>query len=461
MSKFKPRIYQQLIIAHILTHARCSLFVSMGMGKTSSTLAALEYLKIIGEDCKTLVLAPLRVAASTWPDEVSKWGFDLSISAIVGTPAQRLKALNASADVYCTNYECLPWLVKELGDKWPFSVVVADEATRLKGFRLGGGGGSRAKALSKVAHSKVKRFIELTGTPAPNGLLDLWGQLWFLDRGERLGRSYGNYTAMYFRQKRVGASPFAVTYEPCEWAQGAIQNKIKDICLSLNAGDYFPLEEPISSVIPVELPAKARKIYNDLQKDMLAFLDNGEEVDAVNAAVRTVKCLQVASGAVYTEDGNKWEPLHDQKIEALKSIVEEAGGMPVLVAYHWRADLERLLKAFPEGRALDKDPKTIKLWNAGKIPVLFAHPASAGHGLNLQDGGNILVFFSHWWDLEQYQQIVERIGPTRQAQAGHPRPVFLYHIVARDTVDELVIERRRSKRSIQDLLLDALKAKGV
>lgn len=457
MSNFKPRPYQTAIISRIISHRRTAIFAGMGLGKTSSTLAALEYLKVIGEEHKTLVLAPLRVAASTWPDEVSKWGFDLSISTIVGTPAQRLKALGTSADVYTTNYENIPWLVNTLGDKWSFTVVVADEATRLKGFRLGGGGGSRAKALSKVAHSRVKRFIELTGTPAPNGLLDLWGQLWFLDRGERLGRSYGAYTSMYFRQKRVGASPFAVTYEPCEWAQDAIQGKIKDICLSLNAGDYFPIEEPISTIVPVDLPASARKVYDDLQRDMFAELSSGVEVDAVNAAAKTVKCLQVASGAVYTDDGAKWEVLHDQKIDALKSIIEEAGGMPVLVAYHWRADLERLQRAFPAGRALDKDPRTIKAWNAGKIPVLFAHPASAGHGLNLQDGGNILVFFSHWWDLEQYQQIVERIGPTRQAQAGHPRPVFLYHIVARGTVDELVIERRNSKRTVQDLLLEAVK----
>lgn len=457
MSSFTPRVYQKLIISHILAHPRCALFVSMGMGKTSSTLAALEFLKATGEPVRALVLAPLRVATATWPDEVAKWGFNLRVSAVVGTPAKRRAALGKEADVYTCNYETLPWLIAELGPRWFFNIIVADESTRLKGFRLGGGGGSRARALSRVAFAGVKRFIELTGTPAANGLLDLWGQAWFLDRGERLERSFGAFTGKYFRQRRCGSSPFAVAYEPLAWAQEAIQERLRDVCLSLNAADYFPLEEPISVPVPVSLPAEARRVYDALQRDMFAELADGSEVDAVNAAALTVKCLQVASGALYKDDGKAWEPLHDAKIEALRSIVEEAGGAPVLVAYHWRADLERLQAAFPSGKVLDKNPRTIKEWNAGKIPILFAHPASAGHGLNLQDGGNILVFFSHWWDLEQYQQIIERIGPTRQAQAGHQRAVFLYHIIARDTVDELVMARRESKKEVQDLLLEALK----
>lgn len=457
MSEFTPRVYQKLIISHILAHPRCALFVSMGMGKTSSTLAALEFLKATGEPVRALVLAPLRVATATWPDEVAKWGFNLRVSAVVGTPAKRRAALGKEADVYTCNYETLPWLIAELGPRWFFNIIVADESTRLKGFRLGGGGGSRARALSRVAFAGVKRFIELTGTPAANGLLDLWGQAWFLDRGERLERSFGAFTGKYFRQRRCGSSPFAVAYEPLAWAQEAIQERLRDVCLSLNAADYFPLEEPISVPVPVSLPAEARRVYDALQRDMFAELADGSEVDAVNAAALTVKCLQVASGALYKDDGKAWEPLHDAKIEALRSIVEEAGGAPVLVAYHWRADLERLQAAFPSGKVLDKNPRTIKEWNAGKIPILFAHPASAGHGLNLQDGGNILVFFSHWWDLEQYQQIIERIGPTRQAQAGHQRAVFLYHIIARDTVDELVMARRESKKEVQDLLLEALK----
>lgn len=458
MGKFKAREYQRAIISHIIKNKRCAVFAGMGMGKTSSTLFALDYIKRLYDEGPALVLAPLRVASSTWVDEVAKWDdLDLTVSAIVGTQAQRLKALNTPADVYTTNYENIPWLIKTLGDKWNFTTIVADESTKLKGFRLGGGGGSRAKALSKVAFAKVTRFIELTGTPSPNGLLDLWGQMYFVDHGERLGRTFSAYTSTYFTQKRVGATPFAVTYDPCTWARDRIQERLKDVCISLNAADYFDLEDPIVSPVYVDLPPKVRKVYDGLQRDMYAELENGEEIDAVSAAAKTVKCLQVASGAIYSEDGSSWTELHDEKIEALKSIVEEAAGMPVLVSYHWKSDLDRLLTAFPKGRALDKDPKTIRDWNAGKIPVLFAHPASAGHGLNLQDGGNILVFFSHWWNLETRLQIIERIGPTRQAQAGHSRPVFIYNIIARNTVDDLVIKRCETKRAVQDLLLEALK----
>lgn len=454
---FTPRVYQQAIISHIVTHKRCAVLAGMGMGKTSSTLAALDYLNIIDDTvCPVLILAPLRVAVNTWPDEVKKWGFNLRVSVITGTPAQRLRALNTPAEIYTTNYENSPWLVKACGDKWPFHTVVADESTRLKSFRLGGGGSSRAKALGKVAWRHVERFIELTGTPAPNGLLDLWGQLWFLDKGQALGASYRAFTSAFFVQRQVGASAFAVTYEPRPEAQEEINRRIAPLCVSLNARDYFDIDEPIISPVRVTLPPAARKVYEDLKKDMLTKLTDGTEITAVSAAAVTVKCLQVASGAIYDEAG-AWRPVHDAKIEALKSIIEEAAGEPVLVAYHWQADLERCLKAIPGSRVLDKNPKTLREWNAGKIPVLFAHPASAGHGLNLQDGGHIMAVFSEWWDLEQYQQIIERIGPTRQAQAGHPRPVFIYHIIAEGTVDELVLERMKSKRKVQDILLEALK----
>lgn len=456
--KFKPREYQKTIIRHIVAHKRCAVLAGMGMGKTSSTLCALDYIKRLGLPMRALVIAPLRVAVSTWPDELLKWDdIELSIVPVVGTVKERERAINKPADVHTINYEALPWLIKLLGDRWPFNVIVADESTRLKSFRLGGGGSTRAKALSKVAF-QTERFIELTGTPAPNGLIDLWGQMYFIDHGERLERSFGAYTSVYFNQRRVGASAFAVAYEPCEWAQARIQGRISDVCVSLNASDYFPLRDPIVSNIYVTLPAEARRVYDDLQRTMIAELAEDVEIDAVSAATKSIKCLQVASGTVY-DDAHTWHYLHDTKIEALKSIVEESAGAPVLVAYHWRSDLDRLLKAFPAGVALDKDPAIIRRWNAGKIPILFVHPASAGHGLNLQDGGNILVFFSHWWDLEQYQQIVERIGPTRQAQAGHNRSVFIYHIVARDTIDELVIERRDAKKTVQEILLEHLKYK--
>ena len=403
-----------------------------------STLTALDTLELV-EPGPALVLAPLRVASSTWPDEARKWQHlrNVEVSAVVGTPQERLAALSRPANVFTTNYENLPWLVEHYGDKWPFRKVVSDESTKLKGFRLQQGG-KRAQALGAIAHTKVKRFIELTGTPSPNGLKDLWGQAWFLDKGLRLGRSYSAFESRWFAFQRIKdavSGRMDVLPIILPFAQQQIQDALKDLCLSLDAKDYFDIADPINNVIRVELPAKARKLYRSMEKEMFLSLETGHEVEAFNAASKTLKCLQLASGAIYHEAGNDaFYEVHDAKLQALESIVEEAAGMPVLVAYHFKSDLARLTQAFPKGRVLDANPQTIRDWNAGKIPILFAHPASAGHGLNLQDGGNILVFFSHWWDLEQFQQILERIGPTRQAQAGHNRPVFVHYIVAADTV---------------------------
>jgi SNF2 family DNA or RNA helicase len=459
---FTPREYQRPVIDHILDVRRNAVWAGMGMGKTVSALTALDILEIT-EPGAALVLAPLRVAASTWPDEAKKWEHlrNVEVSAVVGTPEERRAALKRPATIYATNYDNLPWLVEHYGNKWPFRKVVADESTKLKSFRLRQGG-VRAQALARVAHCKVDRFIELTGTPSPNGLQDLWGQAWFLDKGVRLGRSFEAFKARWFQSIQVGADRHAVRLEPLPFAQEQIEDRMRDLCLSLDARDYFDISEPIVNTIRVELPAKARRLYKDMEREMFLALECGTEVEAFNAASKTLKCLQLANGAIYTDDTcSAFAEIHDAKLQALEDVIEEAAGMPVLVAYHFKSDLARLQRAFPRGRALDKDPQTIRDWNAGKIPVLFAHPASAGHGLNLQDGGNILAFFGHWWDLEQFQQIIERIGPTRQVQAGHDRPVFIHHIVAAGTVDELVIARRESKREVQDLLLDAMKRKGT
>lgn len=458
---FTPREYQHAIIDHVLNLQRGAVWAGMGMGKSVSTLTALDILEIT-EPGPALVLAPLRVAASTWPDEAKKWAHltNVEVSAVVGTPEERRAALRRPATIYATNYDNLPWLVEQLGDKWPFRKVVADESTKLKSFRLQQGG-KRAHALGRVAHCKVDRFIELTGTPSPNGLQDLWGQAWFLDKGVRLGRSFEAFKSRWFQSIQVGSDRHATRLDPLPFAQEQIEDRMRDLCLSLDARDYFDISEPIVNVIRVELPAKARRLYKDMEREMFLALECGTEVEAFNAASKTIKCLQLANGAIYTDDTcSAFADIHDAKLQALEDVIEEAAGMPVLVAYHFKSDLARLQRAFPKGRALDKDPQTIRDWNAGKIPLLFAHPASAGHGLNLQDGGNILAFFGHWWDLEQYQQIIERIGPTRQAQAGHDRPVFIHHIVATDTMDELVMARRESKREVQDLLLEAMKRKG-
>lgn len=455
---FTPRVYQRAIIQHILRTPRCAVWAGMGMGKSVATLTALDMLALL-DPAPALVLAPLRVAASTWPDEARKWEHlrGVIVVPVVGDAAQRRAALKQPATVYTTNYENLPWLIEHFGDAWPFHTVVADESTRLKSFRLRQGG-KRAQALAAIAHRKIGRFIELTGTPSPNGLVDLWGQLWFLDRGVRLGRSFSAFRNRWFQSVQLGADRNAVRLDPLPFAQTQIEDRLRDLCIALEAKDYFDIAQPIINTIRVHLPTKARQMYREMEREMFLALDSGAEVEAFNAASKTIKCLQLANGAIYTDEtGDTWEEAHDVKLQALQEVVEEAAGMPVLVAYHFKSDLVRLQRALPQGRLLDSNPQTIRDWNAGKIPVLFAHPASAGHGLNLQDGGNILAFFGHWWDLEQYQQIVERIGPTRQAQAGHNRPVFIHHIVAADTVDEIVMARRESKREVQDLLLDAMK----
>ena len=436
-------------MAHLYKVRRSALWMPMGGGKTVTTLTALDNLSLVEDVFPVLVLAPLRVARSTWPDEVQKWPHlsHLRVSVVTGTPKQRERALAKEADIYCTNYDNLVWLRKELGDEWPFKTVVADEFTRLKSYRIRQGG-SRARALGQVAHTHVSRFIGLTGTPAPNGVKDLWGQIWFLDRGERLGRTFSAFEQRWFRKGYDGYS-----LVPYDHTQKEVEDKLRDICLTVQG---LQVDEPIVSPQYVDLPPMARKVYDAMEKEMFAVI-NDEGVEAANAAVRTQKCLQLANGALYIDEDGKWEAAHDAKLDALDSIIEEANGAPVLVAYNFKHDLERLRRRFPQGRVLDADPDTIKQWNAGRISILFAHPASAGHGLNLADGGNILAFFGVNWNLEEHMQIIERIGPMRQKQAGYDRPVFIYPILARNTVDDLVMDRLTSKKSVQEVLLEALK----
>ena len=450
----KLRPYQEQIVDHILQHPRTNLFVPMGAGKTVSVLTALDTLSLLDDVFPALVIAPLRVARSTWPDEVQKWAHlrHLKVSVVTGNIRQRGKALDTDADIICTNYDNLVWLAEACGDRWPFNTIVADECTRLKGFRLRQGT-KRAKALAKYAH-QTPRYIGLTGTPAANGVEDLWGITWFLDKGERLGRTHGAFQQRWFSSITTGAG-FPIV-RPLPHAQAEIEDKLKDICLSIDLSAYIDMREPVVNTIEVELPRAARKIYDQMEREMVAELRKDKELTAFSAAAKSMKLLQIANGAAYTDDQGTWEEIHRAKIDALDSIIEEANGAPVLVAYHFKSDLARLLKAFPQGRQLDADPKTIKAWNAGKIPVLFAHPASAGHGLNLQDGGNILAFFSLNWNLEERLQIIERIGPARQAQAGHDRPVFIHNITAKGTIDQLVLARVEGKREVMDLILEAL-----
>lgn len=453
--QYIPHAYQTITEDYMMDKARCGIWAFMGAGKTVAGLTALETLQFCGWETKpALVCAPLRVAQSTWPDEALKWDHlsGMEVQPIIGTEPERKKALlNSHASVFTINYENIPWLIEKLDGKFPFGRIFADESTKLKGFRLRQGT-SRARALASVAHGKATGFHEFTGTPSPNGLKDLWGQIWYLDQGQRLGRTYSAFEQRWFQRSFDGYS-----LDPLPFAQKEIQDKLSDICLSLNAADYFDLKEPIEVKVYVDLPAPARKMYNDMEKRMFTEIE-GDPVEAFNAAARTNKCLQFANGAAYIgEDAEEWREVHDAKIQALEGITEEAAGMPILVAYNFRSDLARLRRAFPKGRVLDKNPQTIRDWNAGKIPILFSHPASAGHGISLQDGGNILVFFGHSWDLELYLQILERLGPVRQLQAGYNRNVFIYYIIARDTVDEDVMTRRQTKKKVQDILLDAMR----
>lgn len=473
MRDFEPRPWQPPMIAHALDNPRCALFAGMGVGKGVAALTALDAVALVDDVYPALVLGTLRVARKVWSTEAAKWSHlrHLRVRKVIGSAAERAAALREPGDVFTLNYENLPWLVERVGEDWPFKTVIADESTRLKNFRIKQGG-VRARALGRIAHSKVRRWINLTGTPSPNGLKDLWGQTWFLDAGQRLGRTWEGFESRWFAYKRIKD---AITHKPeivpiiLPTADAEIHERIRDLCLSVDLADYVDLQAPVHQVVRVDLPPKVRSLYRDMEREMFMAIA-GHEVEAVNAAAKTIKCLQLANGAVYVDPvadsdahpkAREYVEVHDRKLEALGDIIGDAGGMPVIVAYQFKSDLARLQRAFPQGRALrsEQDEDDFK---AGRIPVLFAHPASAGHGIDgFQDVTNIIAFFGQWWDLELRDQIIGRIGPVRQMQSGFERPVFVYDIVAEDTVDELVLARHESKRSVQDLLLEAMKRKGV
>ena len=467
--KYIPRPFQGPITDHIVDNPRCNVYIFMGGGKSSATLNAIATLLLFGEVQRVLIIAPKRVAMTTWPGEIQQFRESfghMSISVAVGDAAKRHAAVRSGSDICTINFENIPWLVENYGTEWPFDMIVCDESTRLAGLRvslqrsktgktfLKGQGGSRTKALARVAHTRVKRFVNLSGTPAPNGLEQLWGQTWFLDAGQRLGNSYSAFTQRWFRTIPGGDGYEHI--EPMPFADEQIRGAIKDLTIALEAKDHFKLPPLIENIIKVELPPKARQQYQEMEKELFTWVQ-GHAIEAFNAGAKSQKCLQLASGAAYVDDQGNWEPVHDVKIEALGSVIEEAAGMPVLVAYHFKSDLARILKAFPKARQLGSDSKVIEDWNAGRVPILVAHPQSAGHGLSLQHGGNILCFFSTSWSLEADAQIIERLGPTRQVQSGYDRPVFVHRIVAAKTLEEVVVARLKSKASVQDALMDAMK----
>lgn len=479
MSVYTPRPYQHLIDHFVRDHERGNVFASMGAGKTSAIYHAYDTLRMFGDAKRLLVIGPKRVAKNTWPRERDKWKESfghLTVASMIGTEDERLAAGRQRADITTINYDNLPWLIEKAGTQWPWDMVVADESTRLKGLRvsmqtakrkdgsagkefMAGQGSMRAKALAGVAHKYVRRWVNLTGSPAPNGVVDLWGQMWFVDGGRRLGNSFSAYSDRFFRT--VPGSDGYSRIEPMPFSQPIIEGLIKDCCITIDVKDWFDIKEPIERTVGIQLPPAARRQYNEMQKELFTQIRNGDvnqEVEAFNAGSKSNKCLQIASGNVYYDDKKNWVKVHDEKLDALKSIVEETNGEPLLVRYTYKPELERILHAFPRAKFFNDKLETENAWNRGEYPMLVTHAASAGHGSNLQDGGRILVDYSQGWDLEQDEQIIERIGPTRQMQSGHDRAVFRYRIVAEDTIEETaVLPRIKHKMSVQDSLKAAMK----
>ena len=471
---WQARPYQHQIVDHILRLPRCAVWSFMGSGKTSATLTALDALMLAGAVNKTLVVAPLRVARSTWPEEPPKWDHlkHLRVVPIVGTAAQRELAMIEDADIFSVGYECLPWLIDHWGEHWPYDCLVIDEATRLKSARIQQGS-KRAAKLQSVLFSKVVRVIELTGTPAPNGLVDIYGQMLLLDRGQRLGRTFTAFENRWFGYQRaadaVSNGRNYVKRVAFPHAQAEIQGLLKDICLTLDAKDWFPIDEPIVSTVYVDLPPDARRMYRNMEQELFTEIQE-YGIEAFNAASKSIKLLAIANGSVYTGSGeavendtSHWVEVHTEKLDALQSIIDESGGVPVLVAYHFKPDRDRILKRFP-GAVHIRTRAEEAAFKAGRIPIGVVHAQSIGHGVDgFQNATNILIFFAHWWAMEDRAQLIERIGPVRQIQSGHTtiegrnRPVLLYNIVARNTLDSAVLERLETKVSVQAALTNFMK----
>lgn len=447
--RFEPRAYQPPAIQHIEEVPFCALHADMGLGKTVATLTAVANRIDRLDSHRTLVVAPLRVARMVWAQEAAKWDHlkHLSVQLIRDpNPAVRLQQAKRPAAVHVINYEILAWLVKALDGKWLWDDVIVDEASKIKNMQSW-----RFKALWHV-RPRLASITELTGTPAASGLQNLYGQVFLLDRGERLGRTKGTFLTRWF--EKTGIRNDDNSWRPKPGAVEEVSERLRDICFSLRAQDYLDLPPLITHDVEVGLPAKCMEQYRSLERDMWLELEAGA-IDAGTAAAVTGKCQQYASGAVYDEEGHAHH-VHDAKLEALDDLLSEETE-PVVVAYWFKSELARLRHHFPHAEVLTDDPEVERRWNAGEIRVLLAHPASAGHGLNLQGGGRRIVFLGPIWSLELYQQIIERLGPTRQLQAGTPRPVYVTRLVAQGTVDELVIRRLESNASIQDVLRDEMR----
>lgn len=439
----KLRAYQKYAYQQIIKNPACALFMDMGLGKSLTTLTAIDHLiNDSFEVAHVLVVAPLRVAETTWVDEVEKWGFNLTVSKILGPAKDRVRALRRDADIYTINRENLVWLIEFLGRAWKFDMVVIDESSGFKNPQA-----KRFKALRRI-RPRISRIVELTGTPSPNGLMDLWSQLYLLDRGERLGKTIGEYRRRWF-YPGSGFGHVVYNWIPKDNAQEEIYGAISDICISMKTEDYLTLPPIIYNPVKVALGENNMKKYRAFERDLILSL-NGSDLVATTAATLSNKLMQFANGSCYDENGDAVR-IHQKKLEALADIIEDND--TVMVFYWFKHDLAMLKEKFPQAREL-KTSQDIRDWNAGKISLLLVHPASAGHGLNLQEGGSIAIWYSLTWSLELYQQANKRLH-----RSGQKKTVVIHQLIAEGTIDEDVIKSLGDKKEGQDGLMEAIKAR--
>ena len=445
--QFNPHDYQQYAIDYILEHPITAAILDMGLGKTAITLTAIEELIHDRFEVRSaLVVAPLRVARDTWPSEIEKWDHlkDLTFTVAVGNEKQRLTALKKSADIHIINRENVPWLIEKSGIPFDYDMIVIDELSSFKNHQA-----KRFRALMKVRPT-ITRIVGLTGTPSSNGLMDLWAEYRILDFGERLGRYISRYRHQYFRPDKYNG-PVVYSYKPLPGAEEQIYNKISDITISMKSTDYLKMPERIMNEVRVKLDEKEQKLYDTMRKELTISLRD-KEIDAGNAAALSGKLIQMADGAVYDNDGGVVK-IHDRKLDALEDLIEGANGKPVLVSYWYRHDLDRIKERFPSAREL-KSHEDFTEWNKGQIPIALIHPASAGHGLNLQSGGSTIVWFTLTWSLELYEQMNARLW--RQGQKSET--VVIHHIITEGTIDENIMKALRTKDKTQSALINAVKA---
>ena len=452
--EFKPHAYQQHCINKIIEIKKLGLFLDMGLGKTITTLTAvkeLKYNRFLVR--KVLVIAPKKVAEGTWTREAAKWGHThmLRVSPVLGSQTKRIRALNTPADLYIINRENVCWLVDYYRNAWPFDMVVVDESSSFKSHSA-----KRFKALASVG-DRIDRMVELTGTPSPNGLEDLWSQIFLLDGGERLGKRYTQFRERYFQPDKRGADGMVYSYEAKPGTEASILEKISDICISMKAEDYLQLPDITYHEIPVELDSKSLKAYCELEREMVLQLpEDDETISVTSAAALSNKLLQLANGALYGEDRQVHE-VHGCKVEAFLELIESLQGKPALVFYNYQHDRTRILKALEKLGLAVRELKTTQDeddWNAGKIQVLLTHPASSAYGLNLQQGGNHVIWFGLTWNYELYTQANKRLH-----RQGQKEKVIIHHLVCSGTRDTDVMQALQRKDDVQSWVMESLKAR--